>query len=149
MKKMMMLFAALGLVIGLGSGQAFAAQEASDSPSTHTLDSDLSTIDWNSAFCEVAAGESVVVSLTNASGGDAAGLTITGFSVRNSNGTPKKGNAPRPTPVVAVTSVLPGTSVTLMLTTFDGAKSAHVSIVLSNGDTLGVNLHSNPCDPVI
>jgi len=150
MKRFTTALASLALVFALGTGGAAAFQEASDSPSTHTLDSDLSTIDWNSAFCEVVAGNMVVVNLSNPSGGDAAGLMITGIHTRNSNGTPSKGkNGGRPTPVVAVGGALPGLSVTLTLITFDGAKTSHVSIDLDNGDSLGVNLHSNPCDPAI
>ena len=84
-----------------------------------------------------------------ASAGDAAGLTITGLALRNSKGTPSRGNGGgghrNPTWDLNGTG-FGGTSIDIRMLSFDGGKSAHFELTLSNGDTLGVNLHVNPCD---
>ena len=152
MNKFVALIAAAALALGLGiSGTAMAASEAVDSPSTHVLDSDGSMIDFNSAFCEVGVpNDPVTVSLTNSSGGDADGLTITGLALRNSKGTPSKskgGGKRNPTFDMNGTA-FGGTSIDIRVLSFDGGKSAHFGLILSNGDVLGVNLHTNSCDLV-
>ena len=69
--------AAMIAVFGL-VGAAQAATEASDSPSTHVVDSDGSALDFNSAFCLVGVpNDPVTISLFN-SAGDAAGLRAGG-----------------------------------------------------------------------
>ena len=142
-------FAAAAVIAVFGLvGTAQAATEASDSPSTHDVDSDGSMLDFNSAFCLVGApNDPVTISLFN-SAGDAAGLTITGLALRNSKGTPSRGNGGgKRNPTFDMNgTAFGGTSIDIRILGFDGGKSAHFELTLSNGDTLGVNLHVNPCD---
>jgi hypothetical protein len=140
------LAAAAIVAFGLAT-PAMAATEASDSPSVHVLDSDASEITFNSAFCEVGTPtDPVTVELTDPSGGDAAGLTITGLALRNSKGTPSKSNGGGKRNPTWTASAFGLTSIVITMTDFDGGKTAHFGLVLSNGDILGVNLHTNPCD---
>lgn len=137
--------AAIIAVYGL-TGTASAATEASDSPSVHVLD-DGSEITFNSAFCEVGTPtDPVTVALTDPTGADAAGLLITGLALRNSRGTPSKSNGGGKRNPMWTASTFGGTSIVITMTDFDGGKTAHFGLVLNNGDTLGVNLHTNPCD---
>ena len=126
---------------------AMAASEASDSPSLHVLDSDGSDITFNSAFCAVGTPtDPVTVALTAPSGGDTVGLLITGLALRNSKGTPSKSKGGGKRTPTWTASAFGGTSIVITMTDFDGGKTAHFGLVLSNGDILGVNLHVNPCD---
>ena len=141
-----LLAAAAITVFGLAT-PAIAATEASDSPSVHVVDSDGSEITFNSAFCEVGApADPVTVALTDPSGGDADSLLITGLALRNSRGTPSKSNGGGKRDPTWTVSTFGGTSIVITMLSFDGGKTAHFGLVLNNGDTLGVNLHTNPCD---
>ncbi len=150
MNKFVALIAAAALALGLGfSDTAMAASEAVDSPSTHVLDSDGSMIDFNSAFCEVGVPtDPVTVALTAPSGGDAVGLLITGLALRNSKGTPSKSKGGGKRTPTWTASAFGFTSIVITMLGFDGGKTAHFGLVLSNGDILGVNLHTNSCDVV-
>lgn len=128
---------------------AMAATEASDSPSVHVVDSDSSEVTFNSAFCEVGVpNDPVTVALTDPSAGDAVGLVITGLALRNSKGTPSKSKgAGKRNPTWDLNgTAFGGTSIDIRMLGFDGGKTAHFGLVLNNGDILGVNLHTNPCD---
>ena len=126
---------------------AMAATEASDSPSVHVLDSDGSEITFNSAFCDVGVPtDPVTVALTDSSGGDADDLLITGLALRNSKGTPSKSKGGGKRTPEWTASAFGGTSIVITMLDFDGGKTAHFGLVLSNDDILGVNLHVNPCD---
>ena len=150
MKTLLTIFALtvfVGLGLGLGQKSAQAGiMEASDSPSDQVLDSDGSTVTFNSAYCEVIVGNTANVVLTGDGGGDSESVTITGCNVRSNQATPKKNKINR-----QCAATCTGTGDRDIDVTLDSAsggwKVCHVDLILSNDETLGFNFVRNPCDP--
>ncbi len=112
--------------------------------------SDGSIIEFESSFCEVVVGDTVSVMLTG-DGGDSDIATVVAASVKTHNGaTPNRGKKKGGDRTGSITPVIgvDGRSVDLTLDAADdGWHTVHARLELSNGDKLGVNLHSTPCDP--
>jgi len=147
MKTLLTIFALtvfVGLGLGLGQKSAQAGiMEASDSPSDQVLDSDGSTVTFNSAYCEVIVGDTANVMLTG-NGGDSDSVTVTGCNVRSNKATPKN-HSNRQCAATCTGTGDRDIDVTLESAS-GGWKVCHVDLILSNGETLGFNFVRNPCD---
>lgn len=112
--------------------------------------SDLSVVEFESSFCEVVVGDTVSVMLSGAVG-DAATAEIVAASIKSRNGaTPNRGKQKGGDRTGEIMSVIgaDGRSIDITLDAADeGWHTVHVRLELSNGDRLGVNLHSTPCEP--
>jgi len=112
--------------------------------------SDGSLLQYESSFCEVAVGDTVLVVL-DGEDGDAAAAELVAASLKPQNGvTPKRGATQGGGPTASVSSVIGPDSETAELTVAAadaGWRTLHVRLELSSGDKLGVNLHATPCDP--
>jgi len=119
--------------------------EASDSPSDQVLDSDGSTVTFNSAYCEVIVGNTANVLLTGDGSGDSESVTITGCNVRSNKATPKNHNNRQ---CAATCTGTGDRDIDVKLDSASGGwKVCHVDLILSNDETLGFNFVSNPRDP--
>ena len=111
--------------------------------------SDGSIIEFESSFCGVTVGDTIPVMLTGEEG-DAATAEVVAASVKTRNGaTPNRGKMKGGDRMASVSDVIgsDGRSVDLTLDTADeGWRTVHARVELSTGDTLGVNLHSRPCN---
>jgi hypothetical protein len=113
--------------------------------------SDGSLIEYESSFCEVAVGDTVSVMLVG-EGGDAANAELVAASLKPHNGaTPMRSKSHGGARGAAISPVISadGEVAEIKLDAADeGWRTVHVRLELSNGDSLGVNLHASACKPL-
>jgi hypothetical protein len=112
--------------------------------------SDGSIVEFESSFCEVVVGDTVSVMLTGVEGDAATAEVVAAYLKARNAATPNRGKKKGGARTASITPIIgaDGRSVDITLDDADeGWHTVHARLELSNGDKLGVNLHSTPCEP--
>lgn len=120
---------------------------------------DGSIVEYESSFCEVTVGDTVVVTLVGDGGGgdaDVAMIEAVELKKGNNKATPSRGAGPdgakggeRTADITPMISADGRSAEISLVDATDGWHTVHVRLELDTGGRLGVNLHSTPCEPEV